>query len=384
MITIPLSIHRSSHIYRIIIGSHILNTFSQHVEISKYSHIAVISDKHVTNYVTQLKKSINQTVIEIIITPGEQAKSIHTVEYIWKQLHENSFDRKSLVINLGGGVIGDMGGFAAATYMRGVDFLQIPTTLLAMVDASVGGKLGVDFEGYKNLIGSFAQPIGVLIDVETLATLPDRQFIAGFAEIIKHGLIADKNYFDLVTSKKPRYFSQDELIGIIEGSCRIKAKVVEHDEQESGLRKILNFGHTVGHAIESLSLKDSRPFAARRGGDPDPGTAGSRRAGGVSHSSLLHGEAIAIGMVAEAKLSQLSGFMNGQEFNQIKIALSNAGLPTAYKTSSLDAVRDYMNRDKKNHNGIIKWTLLKKLGEATFDQEVAANIVETAVQTIFL
>lgn len=359
MKTISISINRSRSSYPIIIGKGVISSISDHIDLQQYSQIVILTDTTIAPlWLTAVAKALERQTVDIVVSSGEKEKTIETVQLIWRQMLAHHCDRKSLVINLGGGVIGDMGGFAAATYMRGIDFIQIPTTLLAMVDASVGGKLGVDFEGYKNLIGSFAQPIEVLIDVETLTTLPDRQFIAGFAEIIKHGLIADKNYFDFVTSKKPRDFSQKDLTEIIERSCAIKAQVVEQDEQEAGLRKILNFGHTVGHAVESYSLTTTTP--------------------------LLHGEAVAIGIVAEAKLSQLCGYIEEPEFDRIKNVLGNAGLPTSYKTRSVDAVREYMTRDKKNHKGIIKWTLLKNLGEATFDIEATAETIESAISTILL
>ncbi len=342
--------------YQVCIAEGVLGKISEIVNIREYSKIAVITDKNVAPlFLDKLKEGIGD-FSEIIINPGESEKNINTVQKIWKKMLEFRLDRKSLVINLGGGVVGDMGGFAASTYMRGIDFIQIPTTLLAQVDASVGGKVGIDFEGVKNLIGSFQQPIAVIVDVTTLETLPERELVAGFAEIIKHGLIRDEKYLKLVTAKKPEEFTQKELIKIIHGSCNIKSKVVELDEKEGGLRKILNFGHTIGHALEALSLETRDP--------------------------LLHGEAISIGMVAEAKLSQLAGYITEEDLVEVIASLKNAGLPTTYSGVK---VKDVMNRllsDKKNVGSKVKWTLLRKIGEAVFDIEVPEEQIIEAINFI--
>ncbi|HSA84312.1 MAG TPA: 3-dehydroquinate synthase, partial [Patescibacteria group bacterium] len=264
--------------YPILIGNELIGNLTNHIDINNYSRIFIVTDNIVAPlFLKKLLQTLPEGTAAITLSSGEKEKNIVTVGKIWSAMKENNLDRKSLVINLGGGVIGDMGGFAASTYMRGIDFLQIPTTLLSQIDASVGGKTGVDFAGIKNLVGSFQQPIGVIIDTQTLKTLPKREFLSGFGEMIKHGLIADKTYFELVTSKQPQSFSQEELINLIARSCEIKKTIVEQDETENGLRKLLNFGHTIGHAIESLSLETEMP--------------------------LLHGEAVAIGMVAEAKVA---------------------------------------------------------------------------------
>ena len=368
---ISITIHEKQKQYPIFIGSDIIRETSQKIDFSKYSQIAIVTDSNIVPWTSQIKNILPIKPVEIILNPGETEKSIDSLQTIWEKMIESKFDRKSLLINLGGGVIGDMGGFAAATYMRGIDFIQIPTTLLSMVDASVGGKLAIDFQGYKNIIGSFVQPKAVIIDVNFLSTLPDREFMAGFAEIIKHGLIADKKYFEYVTSKKPKAFSKEEMIQIIKRSCEIKANVVQKDEQEAGLRKILNFGHTIGHAIESLSLKNSPPFEG--GGDPK---------GGAVINPLLHGEAIAIGMIAEAKLSLLIGNIDNDDFELIKKSLKHADLPTSYSGVTLGEVLKMMKYDKKNEKGIFKWTLLKQIGEAIFDIEVSDDYIQQAVKTI--
>ncbi|MDP3733440.1 MAG: 3-dehydroquinate synthase family protein, partial [Candidatus Daviesbacteria bacterium] len=236
----------------IFVGLDLIPKLSHLVNFKKYSKIFIITDTVVgKHYLSAIKKSFPKAK-QIIIDPGEKAKNIETVKKIWQKLLFAGCDRKSIVLNVGGGVTGDIGGFAAATYMRGIDFIQIPTTLLAQADASVGGKVAVNFAKVKNLIGSFNQPIAVFCDINFLSTLPDREFISGFAEVIKHGIIADKKYFDFVTSKKPKDFTKQELIKIILGSIKIKAAIVNKDEKETGQRRLLNFGHTIGHAIEAL------------------------------------------------------------------------------------------------------------------------------------
>ncbi len=352
---VSVSIAEKKKEYPIYIGNSILSEIKNDLNFLRYSHIAIVTDKNLSDRISVLKSILPDPPIIIILEPGEINKTIDSVQKIWQTLIESKFDRKSLVINLGGGVIGDMGGFAAATYMRGIDFIQIPTTLLAMVDASVGGKLAVDFGGYKNIVGSFSQPKGVIIDTDFLATLPDREFNSGFAEIIKHGLIADENYFEKVTAKFPKEFSKEELAEIISRSCEIKAEIVQKDEQESGLRKILNFGHTIGHANESLSLKNS---------------------------PLLHGEAIAIGMIAEAKLSTLVGNLDNAEFDKIRSTIKKAGLPISANGLQKDKILQTLTYDKKNEHGKIKWTLLQKIGKAVFDVEIDKELIEKAVDYV--
>jgi len=339
-----LSIVKKQKEYAICIGQNILGKIGEFFDLNKYSRICVITDEHVApHFLQKLLEALPEDSTKIILPAGESAKTIQTVQKIWTAMKEVQLDRKSLIINLGGGVIGDMGGFAASTYMRGIDFINIPTTLLSQVDASVGGKTGIDFAGTKNSIGTFDQPVGVIIDTITLTTLPKREYISGFAEMIKHGLIADKAYFKKVTGKKPDEFSQDELAELITISCEIKKSVVEKDETESGSRKLLNFGHTLGHAIEALSLETNKP--------------------------LLHGESISIGIVAEAKLSEISGILSHEDFQTIESSLSNAGLPISLPNLNLDLLQNKMQSDKKNEKGKINFTLLSSIGKALIDQD---------------
>lgn len=348
---IEVSISNNNHIqYPIFIGVGLLEKINALVDTAKYSKTVIVTDKNIQlSLVQNLQSAIPIANSVVILDSGEQQKDLRNVQKVWKALKDSGCDRKSLVINLGGGVIGDIGGFAAATFKRGIDFLQIPTTLLAQVDASVGGKTGINFLGIKNLIGTFQQPIGVICDVDTLSTLPHREFVSGFAEVIKHGLIADKNYFKLVTAKKPQDFSQKELIKIIEKSCQIKVGIVTQDEKENGLRKLLNFGHTIGHAIESLSQKTDNP--------------------------LLHGEAVSIGMVAEGKISNLLGLLSGEEYKQLEQAIKKAGLPIKVSGLEVNQILEKIISDKKNEKGQINWTLLQGIGRAIFNQKVDDSIV---------
>lgn len=341
--------------YDVFVGTGLIKNLPSLISLKNYSKIFVITDPLVgEQWFEKIQSSIPLKIEKIEIDAGEKAKNIETVKDIWEKLLLANCDRKSLIINLGGGVAGDMGGFAASTFMRGIDFLQIPTTLLSQVDASVGGKVGIDFGNVKNLIGAFNQPIAVVIDTQTLKTLPDREFIAGFAEIIKHGLISDFEYFNLVTSRKPLDFDNKELEKIILKSCQIKAGIVSKDEKESGLRKLLNFGHTAGHAIEALSLETDNP--------------------------LLHGEAVSIGMIVAAKISQLLGNISKKDFASIKIGLINAGLPVLVPNLPISKILDKIKSDKKGEKGEINWTLLKKAGKAIINQKVDEKIVISAIK----
>lgn len=333
----------------IFIGSGLLKDISSLVDFTRFTKVLIVADSNVPKSLVSKLESVIPVENRIVsINSGEQHKNLVTVQKIWEALVNFECDRKSLVINIGGGVIGDIGGFAAATFMRGIDFLQIPTTLLAQVDASIGGKVGVNSQGIKNLVGSFQQPIAVIIDVDTLVSLPGREFISGFAEIIKHGVVADKEYFQFVLSKKPQEFSQTELIEIIERSCRIKADIVAKDEKEGGSRKLLNFGHTIGHAVEAISQESNKP--------------------------LLHGEAISIGMIAEGKLSRLLGLLSDDEYNILEQSLIKAGLPTSLGLP-IDEVLKKIKSDKKNIKGETKFTLLEGIGKGVINQTIDESII---------
>lgn len=336
--------------HSISIGIGLIKDINLLVDFSRYTKAVIVTDKNIpTSLVQNLKTTLSIETSIVMLDTGEQQKDLENIQKVWRTLQNFGCDRKSLVINIGGGVIGDIGGFAAATFMRGIDFLQIPTTLLAQADASIGGKVGINFLGIKNLIGSFQQPIAVIIDIDTLSTLPKREFVSGFGEIIKHGVITDKEYFQFVTSKKPQEFSQEELVAIIKRSCQIKTDIVSRDEKENGLRKLLNFGHTIGHAIESLSQDTNHP--------------------------LLHGEAVSIGMVAEGQISKLLGLFSEEEYAILEQSIIQAGLPTKASRINANEVMGKIKSDKKNENGKINWTLLQGIGKAIYNQEVDDAIV---------
>ena len=274
----------------------------------------------------------------IEVDPGEENKTIDFCIGIWKMMLDFKADRNSLLINLGGGVITDMGGFAASTFKRGIDFVHVPTTLLSQVDASVGGKTGIDMDQVKNIIGTFTQPMGVFIDTAFLKTLSKRQVRSGFAEIIKHGLIYDAAFFDQLRQIKPEQVTAN----IIYRSVEIKNEVVKADPFEKGLRKILNFGHTIGHAVESYSLKH----------DNDP---------------LLHGEAIAIGFICESFLSMKYNGLSEAELKLIRDTILSYYPKYNLSENMFSDLISLMQNDKKNREGNINFSLLKSIGECGTD-----------------
>ncbi|UKJ06644.1 3-dehydroquinate synthase [Solitalea lacus] len=274
----------------------------------------------------------------IEIDAGEENKNIDICIGIWKMLLDFGADRKGLVINLGGGVVTDMGSFAAATYKRGIDFLQIPTTLLSQVDASVGGKTGIDVDAVKNMVGTFTNPQLVIIDPNFLQTLPQRELISGFAEIIKHGLIMDKAYFKAIKSFD--FSNVDEKI--IYRSVEIKNEIVTEDPHEKNIRKKLNFGHTIGHAVESYSLQnDEKP--------------------------LTHGEAIAIGMITESWLSAKHAGLSEDELKEIYDFILSVYPAYTVSEESFDELITYMKNDKKNEDDKINFTLLNTIGTSSIN-----------------
>lgn len=352
-----VTIQEKPQVYPIIIGEDLIGTIDALFDFSKYSKIVIITGKNIPKeWLAKLQESLPYESFPIFAPSGEKGKTIDTVIYIWNQFQKLGLDRKALVINLGGGVICDMGGFAASTYLRGVDFLQVPTTILAQVDASVGGKTGINFNNIKNYIGAFQQPIGVVIDVNTLATLSERVYTQGFAEIIKHGLIADRVYFDFVTSKKLKDFNTSELTQMLAKSNEIKARIVEEDQKERGVRKIVNFGHTIGHAIESLSFETDKPY--------------------------LHGEAVLLGMIVETKISELAGLLKTEDAAIIYERLSGLGLPVSVSNIKKEDIIKKLKTDKKVVKGEINWTLLNSIGSAVINQKVEDKIVEKALSMI--
>ncbi len=292
-------------------------------------------------YAAQLRASLEADaaqIIEIVLPDGEAHKTWQTLNLIFDALLANRFDRGSVIVALGGGVVGDIAGFAAATYQRGIDFIQAPTTLLAQVDSSVGGKTGINHPLGKNMIGAFHQPRLVLADVGCLRTLPAREVSAGLAEIVKHGAIADPAYLAAVERSMSAMRAGDAaaLADAVAGSCEIKARVVAQDEREAGLRAILNFGHTFGHAIES----------------------------GMGYGQWLHGEAVGAGMVMAADLSFRLGLIGAADVERLLAAIAAAGLPVRGPAWSADRYLELMSVDKKAERGTPKFVLLEALGSA--------------------
>lgn len=343
--------------YTIFIGGGSLAKIAGLYDVGRYPKLFIVTDDNVGPlFLDKLVAELPGTPASIVLPSGEKHKDIGTVQKIWTALHAAGCDRKSLVINLGGGVTCDLGGFAAATYMRGIDFINIPTTLLAQVDASIGGKTGFNFGGVKNLIGSFDQPRAVVIDPQTLSKLPTREFIAGFGEIVKHGLVADAGYFNDIAVCSPQRLTASELENIIAKSCRIKQQIIQSDVNEAAARRLVNFGHTVGHALEALSLETDKP--------------------------LLHGEAVSVGMLAEARISEYLGKLTAEDIDKLEKALTRIGLPTRVTNFGVENILARMQSDKKNENGTTNFTLLSSIGQAEYNQTVDRAMVVKAVKTV--
>ncbi|MFT5617423.1 MAG: 3-dehydroquinate synthase [Arenicella sp.] len=320
--------------------------------LSDYSQIAVLVDENTVEYCYPLVQKLFPKHSLIEIKSGEEYKNLETCTEIWERLTKLGFDRHSVLLNLGGGVIGDMGGFCASTYKRGIDFVQIPTTLLSQVDASVGGKLGIDFYGFKNHIGLFQEPNQVVICSAFLKTLPDRQMRSGFAEVVKHAFIRDAKHWAEIKSKK---INEQDWHKIISHSVQLKYEVVEADPTERNLRKILNFGHTIGHAVESFFLEKR-------------------------YRKLFHGEAVAIGMIAEAYISFRKNFISGSEYFEIRDYLIQVFGKVEIKASELTSIAELAIHDKKNKEGVILASLLESVGTANYNQEITLDEIKEALQ----
>ncbi|MBX2823339.1 MAG: 3-dehydroquinate synthase [Gammaproteobacteria bacterium] len=327
--------------YPIYIGNNLLaqqDLVSQHIPGQQV--MVVTNDTIAPHYLNQLTASLKQFNTQSVILPdGEAHKNLSVLNQIFDALLDARFDRSCTVIALGGGVIGDMAGFAAASYQRGVNFIQIPTTLLAQVDSSVGGKTGVNHAQGKNMIGAFYQPRCVLADTGTISSLPDNELRAGLAEVIKYGFIIDAGFFDWLEENLDALLARDAdaLAYAIRRSCEIKADVVANDERERGQRALLNLGHTFGHAIEAS----------------------------MGYGQWLHGEAVSAGIVMAADLSQRLGMIQANEQRRGVALLEAAGLPTAPPASMTpDQFMHYMSRDKKTLGGVIRLILLDGIGSA--------------------
>ncbi len=279
----------------------------------------------------------------ILMPAGEQYKTLKTCEMVWHQLTEFGADRSTILVNLGGGVVTDLGGFAASTFMRGIRFVNIPTSLLGMVDAAIGGKTGVDFGGLKNMVGTFSQPEAVLINSNFLKTLPARQYRNGLAEVLKHAFISDSSILNLMDA------NEDELIS---RSVQVKLDIVKRDEFESGERKKLNFGHTIGHAIESYFLETDKP--------------------------VLHGEAIAAGMILESWISHKVADLSNAELNSICTAIDSIFSKIPISETDWSSIKKLLIYDKKNRDGQVQFVLLRAIGGAVTDQSVPEELLNQA------
>ncbi|OAQ38157.1 3-dehydroquinate synthase [Pedobacter psychrophilus] len=327
-----------------------LNILNNILAQKKYSKIFILVDEQTSEHcLPVLQEKLPQlTEFDIIEVPnGEENKTIDFCIGIWRTLLDFEADRNALLINLGGGVVTDMGSFAAATYKRGIDFLQIPTTLLSQVDASVGGKTGIDMDNVKNIIGTFSQPQAVIICTDFLKTLPERELTSGLAEVLKHGIIADVDFFDELTLLND---AKEITVKHIHKSVSIKNKVVLADPFEKNIRKTLNYGHTIGHAIESWSLVNEK-------------------------NSLLHGEAIAIGMICEAYLAKETNELSEEELEKITNTFIKFFGRYKIRPGIENALLDIMKQDKKNSNGKISFSLPTKIGNCSIDSFIEESLI---------
>ena len=297
-----------------------------------------------------------KTVVRFVFPAGEEHKNLDTVKDAYVFLIQAGFDRKDVLIALGGGVVGDLTGFVAATYLRGIDFIQVPTTLLAQADSSIGGKTGVDFDGYKNMVGAFKMPKLVFMNFETLKTLDDRQFYSGFAEIMKHGLIKDAEFYEWLLENMYEIHDRDlaVLAEMLQRSCMVKKLVVEKDPTEQGDRALLNLGHTIGHAIEK-----------------------------AKHFELFHGECVALGTVAAAYISWKKEFLSMEEYYEIRDMFVPFHLPISIDGISPEEVLQLTKSDKKKDGDHIRFVLLKKIGKAVIDTSVTEDEILAAIREIY-
>lgn len=321
--------------------------------------LCVVTDSTVAGYyLDEVMEHLSGTcakVVSFVFPAGEEHKNLDVVRELYEHLILEKFDRKDWLVALGGGVVGDLCGFTAATYLRGVSFVQIPTTLLSQVDSSIGGKTGVDFDAYKNMVGAFYMPKLVYENVRTLLTLPENQFISGMGEVIKHGLLADKAHYAWLKDNRNKILARDlEICGeMIRVNNEIKREVVEEDPTEQGRRALLNLGHTLGHAIEKLKQFE-----------------------------MLHGQCVLVGCVAAAYLSAKRGLISSEEADDIRETIAAFGGPVSVSGLSADAVIEASRHDKKMDGGKIRFVLLKQVGEACVDETVTAQEMAEALEFV--
>jgi 3-dehydroquinate synthase len=346
--------------YKIRIGTRLLNRLGKECARLKVGRrCAVISDANVAplygKRACEVLEREGFAPLLLTVPAGETAKRLKTVQSCYDQLAAHRLERGSFVVALGGGVVGDLAGFVSATYLRGIPFVQVPTTLLSQVDSSVGGKVGVNLNAGKNLVGAFYQPRLVMCDLETLNTLPEREYRSGLAEVIKYGIIYDEGFFKKLERHLPKILGREPqiLASVVARCCEIKAEVVGQDEKESGLRAILNFGHTLGHGLEAIS----------------------------HYGKYLHGEAIAIGQVAAARLSQQALGLSENDAKRICSLFERVGLPTELRITAAQRpkLKAAMAQDKKVSGGEIKFVLARRIGQVEFGRRVPTEVLERVV-----
>jgi 3-dehydroquinate synthase len=353
-----ISVALGERSYPIHIGANLLGEaklYAPHVGAG--SRVAIVTNRIVAplylDRVRQALAKVGAQAVPVLVDDGEQAKSWAVLDHVIDTMLQARLGRDGLVIALGGGVVGDLAGFAAAVYQRGIPFIQAPTTLLAQVDSSVGGKTAINHLRGKNMVGAFHQPLAVLADVATLETLPERELRAGVAEVIKHAFILDLEFITWLEANVDQLLARDRaaLEHAVRRSCELKAQVVAADERESGLRAILNFGHTFGHAIEA----------------------------GIGYGQWLHGEAVATGMVMAAELSARAGSLRREDAERVKALIGRAGLPLRGPQLAIERYLELMQVDKKASGGRIRFVLLEALGRATVRSDLDVRLVRESI-----
>lgn len=351
-----VNVNLGANSYKIFIGENIFSEVEKFILQSDFTKkILVVTD---TNVIENCANNFINNFEIAVIPAGETSKNLREAENLYTKAIETGLDRKSLIVALGGGVVGDLAGFVAATYMRGINFIQVPTTLLAQVDSSVGGKTAVNHALGKNLIGAFYQPKAVFIDLKTLQTLPEREIKSGLGEVVKYGVISDENFFAYLENNVEKILSRDISVmeKMVRRSCEIKAEVVGADEKESGLRRILNFGHTIAHVIEEETF----------------------------YKKYRHGEAVAIGMLGAAIISKKLGKISEVEVARLKNLLERLQLPTACENLDIDKMYSAAFRDKKTVGGKINWVLMKNFGDTEISADVPEDVVKTALRELVI
>lgn len=358
---IPVKLRERS--YQIMVGAHLENLGSAFKPLALGKKVMVVTNPKVGGlYFSAVEKSLAAAgfqVSQTVIPAGEKYKAQSAAHRIYRQCTKNGFDRQSTIVALGGGVIGDLAGFAAATFLRGINFVQAPTTLLAQVDASIGGKVGINLPVGKNLVGAFYQPRLVFIDLHTLKTLPEKEFSNGLAEVIKYGVIYDENLFSFIEENSGKISHRENAVleKIISRCCEIKALVVSRDEREANVRAILNFGHTLGHALEGLT----------------------------AYKKYTHGEAVAIGMVGAMKIANSLELVDSSAEQRLKKVLLKAGLPVYIKEETIYWGRflEFLKRDKKVLNEKMRFVLPLEIGRVEIVDEVPLEIIRDALGALY-